>query len=133
MGASMPPIVLSEQDATRLEQLVDAPDRRRDSAAAELLAEIARAQVLPAGNLPADVVSMHSSVVCIDDVTGVERRVTLVYPGEADITRGRVSVLSPVGMALLGLRIGQSIEWPAPAGNRLRLTVTGCAVDGGVS
>lgn len=133
MGTQMPPIVLSDRDVGRLEQLLDAPERRRDAAAAELSAEIARARVLPASELPADVVSMHSRVVCTDDVAGIERRVTLVYPREADIARGRVSVLSPVGMALLGLRIGQTIEWPTPAGNRLRLTVTECAADGTVS
>lgn len=123
MTSKMPPIVLSDADVDRLELLANSPALRGDTAVAHLLGEIARARVLPASELPANVVNMNSSVVCVDEHTGRARRLTLVYPWEADIAQGRVSVLSPVGMALLGLRVGQSIDWPAPAGNPLRLTV----------
>lgn len=126
MVTKMPPIVLSDEDVARLERLSESPALRREPAVAQLLAEISRASVLPADQLPDDVVGMNSSVVCREGHTGAERRFTLVYPRDADIARGRVSVLSPVGIALLGLRVGQSIDWPAPAGNPLRLTVTGC-------
>ncbi len=127
MATPMPPIVLSDQDVLRLEQLSDAPDLRQQAAVTRLLAEISRARIVPASEVPSDVVTMNAAVICTDEVTGARRRFTLVYPRQADIAQGRVSVLSPVGMALLGLRIGQSIEWPAPAGSPLRLTVTDCA------
>ena len=127
MTSKMPPIVLSREDAVRLERLADSPELRRVPAVAQLQAELARARVLPANELPNDVVAMNASLACIEERSGTARRLTLVYPGEADIAQGRVSVLSPVGMALLGLRVGQSIDWPAPAGRALRLTVT--AVD----
>lgn len=124
MATQMPPIVLSDEDVARLERLSDIPELRQDPSVTQLLAEISRARIVPARHMPADVVTMNSSVVCLDGHTGRERRLTLVYPHDADIARGRVSVLSPVGTALLGLRIGQSIDWPAPTGSPLRLTVT---------
>jgi regulator of nucleoside diphosphate kinase len=130
MTSKMPPIVLSREDAARLEQLADSPELRRAPAVARLQAELARARVLPASELPRDVVAMNASLDCVEERSGTARRLTLVYPREADIARGRVSVLSPVGMALLGLRVGQSIDWPAPSGRALRLRVT--AVDGDV-
>ena len=123
MTTKMPPIVLGDVDVARLEMIADERGAHPVAAAAQLRAELARARVVPARKLPSDVVAMNASISCVDERTGTARRLTLVYPHEADIARGRVSVLSPVGMALLGLRVGQSIEWPAPAG-ALRLTVT---------
>lgn len=123
MTSKLPPIVMSAEDSVRLEQLADSPGLRTMSGVAQLQAEIARASILPAKEMPRDVVTMNASVQCVDERTGIERRLTLVYPGAADIAHGRVSVLSPVGLALLGLRVGQSIDWRAP-GQTLRLTVT---------
>jgi regulator of nucleoside diphosphate kinase len=128
MTTKLPPIVLSDEDVARLEQLADRPELRHEPAIAQLLVEIGRARVVPARQVPSDVVTMNSIVLCREDNTGAERCLTLVYPHEADIARGRVSVLSPVGLALLGLRKGQSIDWPVPAGHPLRLTVTDTAV-----
>jgi regulator of nucleoside diphosphate kinase len=122
MTAKMPSIVLSDKDVVRLERLSDSPEFRHDPTVTQLLAEISRARVVPASELPGDVVSMNSTVECVDERSGIARGLTLVYPHDADIGQGRVSVLSPVGMALLGLRVGQSIDWPAPSGS-LRLTV----------
>jgi regulator of nucleoside diphosphate kinase len=127
VAAKLPPIVLSADDVERLEQLSDKPELRHEPAIAHLLSEIARARVLPANQVPSDVVTMNSSVICLEAHTGAQRRLTLVYPHEADIAHGRVSVLSPVGTALLGLRVGQSIDWPARTGHPIRLTVTNCA------
>ena len=124
MSDAMPSIVLSEPDASRLERLADLPESRRLPAMVQLREELARARVMPAAELPSDVVTMNSSLDCVDEGTGTTRTLTLVYPGEANIAQGRVSVLSPVGMALLGLRVGQTIDWPVPAGKFVRLTVT---------
>ena len=73
--------------------------------------------------MPADVVTMNSTVDCIDDISGDTHPVTLVYPRDADAAAGRVSVLAPVGSALLGLSVGQQIDWQAPGGRALRLRV----------
>jgi regulator of nucleoside diphosphate kinase len=69
--------------------------------------------------VPDSVVAMNSTVEFLDDAHGETRTVQLVYPGEADIAVNKVSVLSPVGAGLLGLKAGQSIQWPDRDG-RLR-------------
>jgi regulator of nucleoside diphosphate kinase len=66
---------------------------------------------------------MGSHVVFRDDTTGRVRQVTLAYPEQADISKGRVSVLTPIGTALLGLRTGLSIGWQTRSGENRRLTV----------
>jgi regulator of nucleoside diphosphate kinase len=88
-----------------------------------LEAELDRADVMRAAELPDDVVTMHSRVRYLDETTGERRSVTLVYPDEADVERGRISVLAPVGSALLGLSTGQTIDWEFPHGARRRLRV----------
>jgi regulator of nucleoside diphosphate kinase len=90
-----------------------------------LQGELARAIVVSDEAVPPDVVTMHSRVTYVDEATGMRREVTLVYPPEADGTQGLVSVLAPVGTALLGLSAGQSIDWAFPDGRRRRLTVQG--------
>jgi len=70
------------------------------------------------------VVSMNSSADCVDESNGKHHTLTLVYPKDADADSGKISVLAPVGSALLGLRVGQSIDWPGQAGKTHRLKVT---------
>ena len=89
----------------------------------QLQAELDRADVLPAADVPDDVVTMHARVLYVDETTGERRGVTLVYPHEADVSRGRISVLAPVGLALLGLFAGDTIEWTFPHGPSRRLRV----------
>ena len=89
----------------------------------KLEAELDRADVVLAANVPADVVTMYSRVRYLDETTGERRSVTLVYPDETDMERGRISVLAPVGSALLGLSTGQTIDWEFPHGARRRLRV----------
>ncbi|MCY1496523.1 Regulator of nucleoside diphosphate kinase [compost metagenome] len=72
--------------------------------------------------VPAGVVTMNSRVHCRDDNSGKEYHLTLVYPEHAG-TEGTVSILAPVGSALLGLSVGQHIDWPAPGGKTLKLTL----------
>lgn len=85
--------------------------------------ELERAIVVSADAIPRDVVTMNSRVRYVDETTGERRSVRIVYPAEADASAGRVSVLAPVGAALLGLSIGQAIEWEFPDGGRRRLRV----------
>lgn len=117
-----PKIVVSEIDHDRLSSLADALLDRAPAVAAELLAELGRADVVAAAAMPADVVRMGSSVLFRSN-DGQERRVTLVFPGDADIAEGKVSIMTPVGTALIGLSPGQSISWTAPDGHRHELTV----------
>lgn len=91
--------------------------------AADLIEEIARADVLAKGRRPEHIVCMNSEVEFRDDTTGKIRRVKLVYPEEADISQRKISVLTPVGTALIGLRRGDSITWAAPSGELRKLTV----------
>lgn len=101
-------------DYIRLRELVE------DHALSE---ELERAIVVPSDRIPMDVVTMNSRLIYSDENTGTTREVELVYPGEADPVAGRISVLAPVGCALLGLRAGQSIDWNLPNGKVHRLRV----------
>lgn len=112
-------ILITDADLERLMAVVDQNDT---SASAALEAELQRATVVKPGVLPPDVVTMNSEVVYEDCETLARRQVRLVYPKDADARLGRVSVLAPIGSALLGLRVGQSIEWAVPNGiKRIRV------------
>lgn len=118
-----PKIVVGEIDHERLTGLATAAIERIPEVAEELLAEMDRAKVVAPAKLPADVVRM-GSFVTFDSDSAQHRRVQLVYPGEADIEQGRISVLTPIGAALIGLAAGQSIAWTARDGKKHVLTVT---------
>jgi regulator of nucleoside diphosphate kinase len=119
-----PSIYLTRDDLNRLFDLLEGyaagSGGRRF---AQLENELVRAKVVPAEEIPKDVVTMNSRVVFEDETTGQRREVTLVYPREADISAGKISVLVPVGTALLGLRVGQSIDWDLPSGQKHRYRV----------
>ncbi|WP_313273980.1 nucleoside diphosphate kinase regulator [Stenotrophomonas sp.] len=119
-----PSIIVSTRDIARLEALLDSPALSRHPAAVALAQELERAQVLPPEEIPAGIVTMHSRVDCEDELHNEKHSLTLVYPHEADFDKGRVSVLAPVGSALLGLSVGQTIDWTAPGSRKLRLRVT---------
>jgi regulator of nucleoside diphosphate kinase len=118
-----PEIVLRADDFERLSRLAEAAMTTMPDIARLLEAEIERATILPSGEPSRDVVTMGSRVVYRDETSQLVHDVTLVYPHEADISRGRISVLTPVGAALIGLRPGQSIEWTTRTGEIRRLTV----------
>lgn len=118
------PIILSRLDVERIEKLLDTPALNDSPAAERLRAEFDRADIVEPGNMPADVVSMNSSADCVDESSEKHYTLTLVYPKDADSDAGRVSILAPVGSALLGLKIGQTIDWPGQGGRTLRLKVT---------
>lgn len=128
----LPPIIVSGMDFDRLERLVAAASP--ESRTADFLArEIARATIVPSGFLLRGVVAMGSEVEFRDDATGRSRTVNLVYPDQADLDDGKLSVLSPVGAALIGLSVGQSIEWETPTGDRRSLTVLSVGGAGAVA
>ena len=84
--------------------------------------ELSRAQVVERSELPAGVVSMNSRVHCREEGIGKDYHLTLVFPQDAG-KEGTVSVLAPVGTALLGMTVGQHIDWPTPGGKVLKLTL----------
>lgn len=114
-----PRIVIRAGDAERLATLANALVDSKPELADELLGELARART--AAKAPANSVQMGSTLTYEAD--GRQRRVTLVYPDQADIDAGRLSVLTPVGAALIGLTEGQSIDWTARDGRIHRLKV----------
>ena len=117
-----PVITLTRSDSERLWRLAESYASKNADVAEQLLAEIERAKVVDDGRIGADVVRMGSSLRFTSDL-GEDRRVTLVFPGEADIAEGRISILTPIGAALIGLSAGQSIDWTARDGRTHRLTV----------
>lgn len=118
-----PSIRLTAHDLARLEAMLDTPAWRQHPGAAALQRELDRAEVLPGAEHAPDIVGMHARVECIDEHDGSRHTLTLVYPHEADVDAGRISVLAPVGTALLGLAVDQRIDWPAVNGRTLRLRV----------
>ena len=123
LKAELPPITLNTVDAERLLHLADVARRRLPSTAAFLTREVERANVVSPSRMLSGVAAMGSVVEFRDDATGQVRRVTLAYPHEADLAVGRISVLTPIGAALIGLSVSQSIEWETPYGEKRSLTV----------
>lgn len=117
------PITLSSVDFDRLDRLLDQPDYRNFPGVAALRAELARAEIVEPDQMPGDVVTMNSTVRVADGTTGEEHELTLVYPRAVDAGPGRVSILAPVGSAMLGLRVGDSIEWQVPQGRLLDVRI----------
>jgi regulator of nucleoside diphosphate kinase len=118
-----PPIILSADDYERLSALAHAARKRMPDLAADLAEEIGRAHVLAKGTDPEHVVRMNSEVEFRDDTTARVQTLRLVYPEAADIAEGKISVLTPVGTALIGLPEGRSISWEGPRGEPRQLTV----------
>lgn len=114
--ASRPPIHLIDTEAERLGDLALAAEARLPEVAALLLREIERADVHRVESLPRGVVRMGARVDFVDEGSGARRTVELVYPPDADMVAGKLSILSHVGAGLIGLAEGQTIRWPDRSG-----------------
>ncbi|MFI8746140.1 nucleoside diphosphate kinase regulator [Pseudomonas sp. NPDC077186] len=119
--SNTPAITITRLDLQRLERLLDSLEDFGPGAAA-LQAELDRAEVVGHDEVPAGVVTMNSRVHCREEGSGKDYHLTLVYPQDAG-GEGTVSILAPIGCALLGLSVGQHIDWPAPGGKLLKLTL----------
>jgi regulator of nucleoside diphosphate kinase len=118
------PIFVTESDATRIRGLlaVRGTVARDQEHLQELKAELERAVALEPGSMPRDVVTMHSRVRVLDLTSGERRELVLAFPWQSDISAQRISVLAPLGTALLGYREGDEVEWVMPGGlRRLRI------------
>lgn len=103
---------LTELDHGRIGRLINQQERHSHPMATVL----EEAELLPSREVPPDVVTMHTRLLLADLETGRELKLTLCYPADAEPTRGFVSVLSPVGMSVLGLRVGEVARWRLPDG-----------------
>jgi len=117
-----PAIRISQSDHARLWALANAVGAKNPEAADQLFAELERARIVADGSVPADTVQMGSTVTFKPD-TGDRKTVMLVFPGDADISEGKVSILTPIGTALIGLSAGQAIMWTARDGRQHQLLV----------
>lgn len=118
-----PPIILGKSDADRLAALASKVEGSSPALAELLLGELERADVREDNDVPSTTVVMNSYVEFVDEAHGTTRRVQLVYPGEADISAQRVSVLTPIGAGLIGLSPGQTIAWPDREGRERLLRI----------
>ena len=118
------PIVITRTDAARLRELLATRARaaRDQDHLEELTEELERARIADPNEVPADVITIHTRIQVLDLVSGERRELTLVLPRESDASAGRISVLAPLGTALLGYRAGDEVEWQMPGGlRRLRI------------
>lgn len=119
----VPPITLIRGDYERLAALVNTPYLRDPSVQDFLADELDRATIIETDKKPSALVTMNSWIAFRDEESGRVSEVTLVYPEDADIGCRKISVLTPIGAALLGLTEGQSIDWQTRVGARKRLSV----------
>mgnify|MGYP000350843293 CR=1 FL=1 len=121
---SRPEIVLSSLDSERLYSLIDSLPQNSVPGIEELEEELGRAKVVEPKEIPASIVTMNSTVRFFVESTKKEFELTLVYPKNVDSNGKTISILAPVGSALLGLSIGDQIEWPRPGGGFLKVKIT---------
>jgi regulator of nucleoside diphosphate kinase len=124
-----PRIAIREKDFQALSNLAELAAKAMPDVADYLEHELERARIISGRAASARVVGMGSKVEYLDEATGRVRTVTLVYPAESDIEQGRISVLTPIGAALLGLSQGQSIQWNTRSGEPRQLTVLALSND----
>ena len=120
---SRPTIIINELDAERIDRLLEQPAFASLPVAGALNDELDRAQMCAPQDMPADVVTMNSQVKFRDLTTGEVRTRTLVYPAQMTDSSTQLSVLAPVGAALIGLRVGDTIHWELPGGTATHLEV----------
>lgn len=112
-------IYITELDKTRLEKLIQEAQEYnlcKKDYLKNLKLELQRANVVNSEDIPDDVITMNSSVSLVDLGTGEEMRYTLVFPEEASLLDNKISVLAPIGTAILGYRVNDIVEWAVPGG-----------------
>ncbi len=120
---SKPTLTINELDAERLDTLLAQAAYANSPVAEALNEELDRAEILPPQDMPADVVTMNSKVRFTEGKEGEEHIRTLVYPAALKDTDEQLSVMAPLGAALLGLRVGSSITWTMPNGKESQIHV----------
>lgn len=121
--SARPPLVICDADYDLIANLALSIEGRLPTLARQLLDEIDRAEIVPAPELPQNVVALGSEVEFEDESSGARRTVRLVTPGNADIEQGRISILTSVGAGLIGMAAGAQISWPRPDGTERKLRI----------
>ena len=114
-------IRITEFDLERLQKLLnDAKytEYRKSQYLEKLQMELSRAEIVSPQNVPGGVITMNSTVCLLDLDTGEEEIYTLVFPEDAELGQGKISILAPIGTAMLGYEVGDVFEWEVPAGKR---------------
>lgn len=114
---SRPTIYVTADEYDALSALALSAEHRDPRSAAMAWAKLDRAELCDAADLPPQTVRMNSSVEFVDEESGVRRTVQLVYPHDADIEAGRISILTPIGAGLIGMSAGNAISWPDREGH----------------
>ena len=120
MIQKFPEILITDRDYERISTLIEWSEQDGIDL---LWDELLRARIVSQRELPSDVVTMNSTVIIEDVETFQQRELKLVYPTQKKPTANEISILAPVGMALLGLRVGQEIAWPVPGAKQKRFKV----------
>jgi regulator of nucleoside diphosphate kinase len=118
---NQPLIYITKTDEDKLRKLIQKEQHTeyRGSDYLKMLAgELDKAQVVDPQKIPPDVITLNSTVCLIDLEADDEMVYTLVFPEEADISQGKISILAPIGTAMLGYRVGDTFEWDTPGGRR---------------
>jgi regulator of nucleoside diphosphate kinase len=118
-----PEIIISSIDAERLEKLLDSLPNDGFPGREDLEEELDRAKIVAPEDVPPTVVTMNSTIRFQIKSSNEEFCLTLVYPQDGDAGGGKISILAPVGSALLGLSQGDEIEWPKPGGGKIRVRI----------
>ncbi|ASR52434.1 MAG: nucleoside diphosphate kinase regulator [Blastomonas fulva] len=129
-AAERPAIYMSAAECDALFELALSTERSQPMVCAMLMAELDRAELRDADELPDQTVVMNSFIDFVDERTGARRIVQLVYPQDADIADGRVSILTPIGAGLIGMTAGCSICWPDRSGDDRILRIISVAPPG---
>ncbi|WP_119417886.1 nucleoside diphosphate kinase regulator [Desertibaculum subflavum] len=123
-GLARPRLIIAADDYERLQSLARQTMYRLPDVAHQLLEEVERAEIRQPDQVPPTVVAIGSKVSFRNETSGRDQTVRLVYPADADIGARRISVLTPIGAALIGMNEGDSIDWESRDGIVRRLTVT---------
>ena len=118
---NQPSIFITTKDAGKLRKLIREAyhsEYRGSDYLKELAEEMEKASIVNPDQIPADVITLNSTARLVDQETNEEMVYTLVFPEDADISQGRISVLAPIGTAMLGYKTGDMFEWETPGGKR---------------
>lgn len=118
MTAEERTIYITNYDMLRLEKLLDEFSSRNSKHLDELAKELLRAEIVDPKSIPPDVITMNSRVRLMDLDSKEERIYTLVFPRDANIDQNKISILAPIGTAMIGYRGGDTIKWQVPAGTK---------------
>jgi regulator of nucleoside diphosphate kinase len=118
-----PKITISSLDVNRLYDVIDSLPTNSFAGKSELESELARANVVSPSDVPPTIVTMNSTVKFVVESSQKEFELTLVYPKDVDASGTKISILAPVGSALLGLSQGDEIEWPKPGGGLIKVKI----------